>query len=278
MPRVTADSARSRLSALVAVGALAACGASTPAAGASPSTEVRHTPLIHVPRGEAQITFNEPGASLTVTISLTGLAPDSLHPAHIHQGSCAQQGRILYPLSPVSANPTGMAADRTSTVAHVGEGGIPASGWYLNVHNGPEMTRAPQSQPIVCGDVANPARAKAVTVPLISGPPETLDQAASGMADLSIQNGRLHVTLEAQGLEPGSSHSAGLHRGSCESQSRSLAPLGTMTADAHGAARRSVDVTELGSMPGPSYVIVHRGQTVDTQAEADPILCGNIGA
>jgi len=258
---------------------VSACGASPDQGGsAAASGALTRVALVHVPHGEAQLSYDSVGGSLTVAISVTGLAPDSIHPAHIHRGTCAQQGRILYPLSPVSANPTGMAADRTSTVPHIAEAGIPASGWYINIHNGPEMAAPQQAKSIACGDVANPARANAVSVGLMAGAAGTPDQAAGGSAELSLDGGHLRVLLRVHGLAPGSAHLARLHMGSCEAQSRALASLGTLTADSHGEARQTSTISEMSALPSPmGYVIVHRGMSEDTQSDADPILCGNVG-
>jgi len=33
--------------------------------------------------------------------------------------------------------------------------GIPASGWFINVHNGPDLSTDLQARPIACGDIIN---------------------------------------------------------------------------------------------------------------------------
>ena len=88
---------------------------------------------------------------LVVTLSLTGLRPDSVHLSHIRQGNCASMGPIVYPLNDVIADGHGNA----STTTAIGEVamGIPVSGWYIKVY---QATSA-QMVPHYCGHIANPS-------------------------------------------------------------------------------------------------------------------------
>ncbi len=88
--------------------------------------------------------------SFTVTIKLTGMAASSSHISHIHTGSCAKNGGIAYALTQVIANSSG-AATVTSNVpaAFV----VPAGGWYVNVHHGPDFTAPANGPSISCGDL-----------------------------------------------------------------------------------------------------------------------------
>jgi len=89
--------------------------------------------------------------SFTVTIKLTGFAPNSSHVSHVHAGSCAQRGGIAYALVQVIADASG-AATATTVVpaAYV----LPASGWYVNVHHGPDFTEAGYAPSDSCGDLS----------------------------------------------------------------------------------------------------------------------------
>jgi hypothetical protein len=88
--------------------------------------------------------------SFTVTIKLAGLAPNSSHVSHLHAGGCAAPGGIAFALHQVVADATG-AATITSTVptSYV----VPASGWYVNVHHGPDFSAPANAPSDSCGDL-----------------------------------------------------------------------------------------------------------------------------
>jgi hypothetical protein len=86
------------------------------------------------PHGVATVVYDAGAQTLTVTVNATGLTPGA-HAAHIHAGSCQQQGGVLYMLTDFQANATGQVIDQTRTVT--GVAGLPANGmWYLNLHLG----------------------------------------------------------------------------------------------------------------------------------------------
>ena len=90
---------------------------------------------------------------LTVQVTLSGLAPNSTHIAHIHKGSCEAQGGVLYPLNPVVADAKGNGTS-TTTVDNVTS--ISSSGWYVNIHLGgtkDEVSTQTGDDPIACGNV-----------------------------------------------------------------------------------------------------------------------------
>lgn len=91
--------------------------------------------------------------SFILTLSITGLAPGSVHASHIHKGACGGIGPIAAALRNVVADPSG-----TATVAtQVDElpYSIPAEGWYANVHAGPDLT-GPNAKGILCGNLPAP--------------------------------------------------------------------------------------------------------------------------
>jgi CHRD domain len=281
---------------VVVTGAVTACGGSSspPAQGSSSSGAASGTGatvtvgLTHVPHGQATLAYDGASRSMTVTIHLVGLAPDSTHPAHIHAGSCAKQGDVVYPLDAVIADAKGVATS-TTRVQNVKEGGIPDRAWYVNVHNGPGLKPDDQFLPIACGDVTPGAgssgMATSATVPLTSGPPPpsqpgSPDQAASGRATLGIVNGALRVTVDISGLAPNSSHAAHIHLGSCEAQGPVFKPLNSITADSAGHASVTTTISTVTAIPSRTwYINVHRTLNVaGSQTDFDPILCGDVGA
>ena len=96
------------------------------------------------------ITVSAQSGSLTVELKITGLQPTSRHVSHIHIGSCAARGKILYALNPVIADGQGDADAKTTLRATY----PPASGhWYVVVHVGPDMTTSANSTYLLCGNI-----------------------------------------------------------------------------------------------------------------------------
>ena len=271
---------------LVAILLLAACGgststppSSTPTATSSTSSTTAAVTLKHVPNGTADLSWDPSNHTLTVKLSLVGLAPKSIHPAHIHTGSCSNQGAVVHPLQNVVADEHGIASVN-STITNVMQG-IPASGWYVNVHNGPGLSTTDQFLPIVCGDVSNSSTsttaAQSVNVTLTAAPNASTGQSAQGTTQLTLSGGTLTVKLTISGLAPNSVHPAHIHSGSCESQGAVVYPLTNVTADVSGNATVTTTIPNVSSIPGSGwYVNVHRGPGLSTQTEFDPIACGNV--
>ena len=88
--------------------------------------------------------------SFTVTLRLTGLTANSSHMSHIHGGSCAATGDVVITLENIKANGTG-AGSATTTISHPYS--VPSTGWYVNVHAGPDLTTAANAEAIACGDL-----------------------------------------------------------------------------------------------------------------------------
>ncbi|HEX3605060.1 MAG TPA: CHRD domain-containing protein [Candidatus Dormibacteraeota bacterium] len=275
--------------AILALGALVACGSSSGGSGATTSTSTAAgvtsatVPLRHVPTGAATLAFDPSTRTLTVEVRLSGLAPNSVHPAHIHSGLCEKQGQVAYGLNNVQADGHGVA-DTVTAVSNIKEAAIPDGAWYINVHNGPNLTPDAQFEPIVCGDIANPAKGEHLVVQLQSGPspatpPSSPDQTASGTATLTIVSGALKVVLDVTGLKPSSAHAVHIHSGSCASQGAVVHPLPALMADASGHASLTTTVSNVSSIPtGVWYLNIHRTTAVTAgQTDFDPILCGDIG-
>jgi len=99
--------------------------------------------------GNAMLNFIGVG-KLQVQVQVSGLTPNSVHPEHIHAGTCAAGGPITIPLNNLTAGPDGNA---TSTTIINGPPWftIPTRGWFINVHQGPTMSDG-GATPISCGD------------------------------------------------------------------------------------------------------------------------------
>lgn len=92
--------------------------------------------------------------SLHVTLQLTGLEAGQSYPAHVHRGSCQEQGPVAAPLGSIRAAEGGSGSVRVALDMgqfrdqHAGhemqEGG--ATGYYVQVHS-------PDGAPAACGDV-----------------------------------------------------------------------------------------------------------------------------
>jgi hypothetical protein len=231
--------------------------------------------LRHTPFGKATLKWDPKSKDLTVTISLVGLAGNSTHPAHIHLGDCDDNGPILYPLNNVVANAAGDA--KMTTVIHKVEGGIPASGWYVNVHNGPTLATPAQAIAIACGNVHNPKHVQ--TVETFLGATPSPNQAVSGSATLTLNNQTLTVTVTVSGLVPGSVHPEHIHAGSCQSQlpGTIVYPLNNLVGDNNGNATATTVIKNVKAIPEHGwYVNVHRSTNLTTQTGFDPIACGNV--
>jgi hypothetical protein len=98
--------------------------------------------------GTAQLGLS--GQTLTVTLTVSGLEPNSSHAAHIHLGSCESQGDVKYALKTVKADASGKATV-TTEIPNVAS--IPGSGWYVNVHHSTALSTQTGFDPVACGDV-----------------------------------------------------------------------------------------------------------------------------
>ncbi len=136
--------------ALVSGLAIAACGGGGTATPASPD------PLAFTMTAQNGSGVSGTGdiakgtGSFTLTINLTGMTSNSIHVSHVHAGGCAHPGGIAYNLQSVTANSSG-AATTISTIPAVYL--VPASGWYVNVHFGPDFSEAEYAPSISCGDL-----------------------------------------------------------------------------------------------------------------------------
>ncbi|GLV56054.1 hypothetical protein KDH_28980 [Dictyobacter sp. S3.2.2.5] len=219
------------------------------------------------------MSYNASNQTLTVTTSLVGLAPNSTHPAHIHQGSCDHPSGILYALQNVVADAKGQGT--TTTVIHNVAGGIPATGWSIVVHNGPNMQPADQHAHIACASVQNPQALTTVNTTL--GPTLDANENATGTAHLQLNNGTLTVTLHVSGLAPNSQHAAHIHAGNCQATMQVLYDLSPLQSDSAGNASKTMTFSGVAAIPSTGWDInVHYSTDLSTQTGYNPILCGNV--
>jgi hypothetical protein len=105
--------------------------------GALPLTAVEVAPngtSYGTPAGTASLSYNAAAQTLTVTVNASGLTPGK-HAAHIHFGSCQNQGPVVYMLMDLTANSVGKIVNETRVLTGV-TSAIPVNGWYLNIHQG----------------------------------------------------------------------------------------------------------------------------------------------
>lgn len=113
--------------------------------------------------GNATLNFTGAGM-LQVNVELSGLAPNSVHPAHIHAGTCADGGPIAYPLmNDLVADSEGNVTNKT-LISGPPWLAVLSRGWFVNVHQGPTMSGSGAAS-ISCGDVVKPAVALMRFVP-----------------------------------------------------------------------------------------------------------------
>lgn len=234
--------------------------------------------LKHAPVGTATLKWSYPNQMLNVDIEMTGLAPGSTHPAHIHEGNCDKSGKVLYPLENLVADSHGVARATTKVTV---PNGIPADGWSINVHNGPGTANEEENRPISCGNVTNQNTSaksdQSAQVPLVAPDGDKADNDVSGTARLSIANKVLTVQMNLEDMAPKSEHTVHIHAGSCASQGAVVYDLPVIVADEAGKANVTATVSDVSSIPSKGwYINVHRSKDISTQTGFDPIACGDI--
>lgn len=244
------------------------------ASGGGPMVNSAVVDLQHSPTGTAKLSLDADTQTLTVKISLIGLAPNSTHPAHIHSNSCTAAGpeNIKYPLTDVTAGADGQGTSVT-VLQHIPA--IPADGWSIAVHNGPGFTTDAELTKIACATIMNPSGASSVSAPL--GPTVDPNENATGTAKLTITNNVLSVTLDVSGLVPNSSHAVHIHAGDCKNTGQVIYDMSPLVADANGHAVKVSTFEGVSAIPTSGWDInVHFTTDLSTQTGYNPILCGNV--
>jgi hypothetical protein len=136
---------------LAALSILAAAACGSDSAAATPTPAIDFNMAAQNGSGVAGTgTVVKAAGSFTVTIKLTKLGPNSSHVSHLHAGSCAVNGGIAFALQQVIADSTGAATIATTVPAGYV---VPASGWYVNVHHGPDFSEAEYAPSDSCGNL-----------------------------------------------------------------------------------------------------------------------------
>lgn len=96
--------------------------------------------------GTATVTYNAATKMTTVKVTVHHLEPGSVHPSHVHGGTCRTNGPVLDGLMSVKANAKGTGV---ATTTFAGAIKTPA---YINVHMGPGLALT-QFTVLTCGNV-----------------------------------------------------------------------------------------------------------------------------
>jgi len=135
-----------------ALGAAAACAYDDPTSGRP----------INLPLSFSMNAFNgsgtsgtariddQPGGAATVTVVLQGVPPGP-HAGHVHRGSCANQGPILFGLNPITPDAQGNGSSNTVGVPDT----LLVPGFYIQYH----VTLNPPGDPLACAEIPQAQRA-----------------------------------------------------------------------------------------------------------------------
>lgn len=252
--------------------------AANPAVGGNTATAT----LQHQPVGTVNLAWDHTTHELTAHLTMTGLAPSSIHPVHIYQESCnsseSYNSRVktAYTLPNITADAHGVV---NTTAKMTVPGGIPASSWSIVVYNGPSLSTSNETATIACADVVNhntslhnSQAAQATLQGTKSG-----NENASGTAKLNLSGHTLTVQMTVTGLAPRTDHMVHIHAGTCASQGPVIYPLTTLKADASGKATATTTIQNVMIIPANGwYVNVHDSTDLSTQTGFDPITCGNV--
>jgi hypothetical protein len=98
--------------------------------------------------GTADVVQN--AGTFNLTVKLTGMTPNSSHISHIHLGRCSAPGGVAFALQQLIADGSGAGSMITVVPAAFS---VPPSGWYVNIHHGPDFSAPANAPSIACGDV-----------------------------------------------------------------------------------------------------------------------------
>lgn len=267
---------------VVCVVVLSACGGNSPTASTHKKNSLgagivaANAALRHNPFGTAILSWDHATRVLFVRVSLSGLLPMSVHPAHIQEGTCRTSGKLLYPLNVIHADATGNG----SSVTRINDSnGIPLTGWTIDIHNGPGLAPATQLLPISCGEITN-SRASLGGTQLVRATLGTSffpNQQASGVAQFELAYGNLSVMVSMTGLLPGSTHMVQIFSGRCTSRGRMLYVLKPVVADGQGNGTTTTLIQHVNALPDHGWhVNVHLSADTATQVGGDIIACGDV--
>ena len=109
------------------------------------------------PQGSAVVAYNQKAKTISVTVNASGFQPGR-HAVQIRVGTCAAQGPVQYTLKDFTANAKGHIVKETRVVTGATTP-LPATGWYLNLHQGTSSNITLNGRPtinfrpLLCGDI-----------------------------------------------------------------------------------------------------------------------------
>ncbi len=153
-----------RIFAVAATSALLAGGVAMGTAHAARPAAMRTSALVTLhaenggkATGVALLSYSTQTGITTVSLRVSGLAPMTVHPAHLHIGSsCTANGAIKYPfraLTDATMMSTEADAGGVMMASAAFAGNFADQKLYINVHQGPTLKTAMQAKPIACGVV-----------------------------------------------------------------------------------------------------------------------------
>ena len=98
-------------------------------------------------QGHFTFVYDPAAQTITVTLTASGVTPGP-HAAHVHLGSCQSQGPVQYMLQDFTADSHGNINHETRVVTGVTTP-LPATGWYLNLHQGDMNNILSNGQPTI---------------------------------------------------------------------------------------------------------------------------------
>lgn len=154
-----------RIFAIATTGALLASGvamstahAAKPVAKNAMTTVMLHGEHGYKVTGTAAFEYSAKTNMTTAYLTVKGLKAMTVHPAHIHAGSsCAANGPVVYPFTPVAGSKMTMTEAGNNGIMHAStsfRGTYVGKKLYINVHLGPDLKGA-HFTPIACGVVSS---------------------------------------------------------------------------------------------------------------------------
>ncbi len=214
-----------------------------------------------------------------VEIILDSAGSGAPHPAHIHAGTCADLGDIVYPLEPVTEGTSSTTVDVSALELLEGE-------FAVNVHESEEEV----GTYIACGevpaadevDLAVRDDAPPAEEPVIEDPVEVaLDSVvelpdASGTATLEAtgtETEGAEVRIELEGADESISHPAHLHLGTCDELVDEGQPWIALEDVEGGSSTTTLEATSMVELLDGNFSIdVHESE----QGLEISIVCGEI--
>lgn len=113
---------------------------------------------------------------IRVEVTLNGLPANDQRAGHIHKGTCANQGGVVYPLNPLMVNAQGVGTSNTTVT--LDKEPITAGGYYINFH----QALNPPGPGVSCGNITKAYNAQTTAAGQPTNLPRTGDQLLLGGA------------------------------------------------------------------------------------------------